>query len=98
MPASTLHPMTEVAKPVMHWAAVRAQAGEFAVITTRAARMSKASANVSTTRTPPGLRSRGSCLHRFPDEYLSLAWNRGVAGVALVRSVPFFVGNGKTQR
>ena len=52
MPASTLHPMTEVANPVMHWAAVRAQAGEFAVINTRAARISKASANVSTTRTP----------------------------------------------
>ena len=48
----TLHPMTDVAKPVMHWAAVRAQAVEFAVINTRAARMSKASANVSTTRTP----------------------------------------------
>ena len=27
MPASTLHPMTDVAKPVMHCAAVRAQAG-----------------------------------------------------------------------
>ena len=57
MPASTLHPMTDVAKPVMHWAAVRAQAGELAVINTRAARMSKASANVSTTRTPPPLQA-----------------------------------------
>ncbi len=28
MPASTLQPMTEVAKPVIDWAAVRAQAGE----------------------------------------------------------------------
>jgi hypothetical protein len=36
----------------MHWAAVRAQAGELAVINTRAARMSKASANVSTILTP----------------------------------------------
>ena len=48
MPASTLHPMTDVAKPVIDWAAVRAQAAELAVITTRAARMSNASAKVST--------------------------------------------------
>ena len=52
MPASTLQPITDVAKPVMDWAAVRAQAGELAVINTRAARMSKASANVSTILTP----------------------------------------------
>ena len=52
MPASTLQPMTEVANPVMARAAVSAQAGERAVITTRAARMSKASAKVSTIRTP----------------------------------------------
>ena len=52
MPASTLHPMTEVAKPVIDWAAVRAHAADCAVITTRAARMPKASANVSTIRTP----------------------------------------------
>jgi hypothetical protein len=36
----------------MDWAAVRAQAGEWAVIKTRAARMSKASAKVSTILTP----------------------------------------------
>jgi hypothetical protein len=47
-----LHPITDVAKPVMDCAAVRAQLEDCAVITTRAARMSKASANVSTIRTP----------------------------------------------
>ena len=52
MPASTLHPMTEVANPVIDCPAVRAQAGECAVITTRAARMPNASANVSTIFTP----------------------------------------------
>jgi hypothetical protein len=52
MPASTLHPITDVAKPVSDCAAVRAQAGDCAVMMARAARMSKASANVSTTRTP----------------------------------------------
>ena len=52
MAASTLQPITEVAKPVIDWAAVRAQAGELAVISTRAARMSNASANVSTILTP----------------------------------------------
>jgi hypothetical protein len=52
MPASTLQPMTEVAKPVMDWAAVRAQTAERAVINTRAARMLNASANVSTILTP----------------------------------------------
>ena len=52
MPASTLQPITDVAKPVMDWAAVRAQVEEPAVINTRAARMSKASANVSTILTP----------------------------------------------
>ena len=52
MPASTLHPITDVAKPVIALAAVRAHAGESAVINTRAARMSNASANVFTTRTP----------------------------------------------
>ena len=51
IPASTLHPITDVAKPVMHPAAVRAHFGDAAVITTRAARMSKASANVSAIRT-----------------------------------------------
>ena len=38
--------------PVMDCAAVRAQLGDCAVITTRAARMSKASANVSSISTP----------------------------------------------
>ena len=52
MPASTLHPITDVANPVIDCAAVRAQAGERAVINTRAARISKASANVSTILTP----------------------------------------------
>ena len=52
MPASTLHPMTDVAKPVIDCAAICAHAGDCAVITTRAARMPKASANVSTILTP----------------------------------------------
>src|SRR6476661_3919290 len=52
MPASTLHPITDVAKPVMDRAAVRAHSGERAVMSTRAARMSNASANVSTIVTP----------------------------------------------
>jgi hypothetical protein len=52
MPASTLQPMTEVAYPVIARAAVIPHAGERAVITTRAACMSKASANVSPIRTP----------------------------------------------
>ena len=54
MPASTLQPMTDVAKPVIDSPAVRAQAGDCAVITTRAARMPNASANVSTILTPCG--------------------------------------------
>src|ERR1700736_4099881 len=45
--------MTDVAKPVMDCAAVRAQLEDCAVITTRAAHMSKASANVSTIVTSP---------------------------------------------
>jgi hypothetical protein len=44
--------MTDVANPVMHWAAVLAHAAVRAVINTRAARMPKASANVSTIATP----------------------------------------------
>ena len=44
MPASTLQPITEVAKPVSASAAVRAQRGETAVITSRVAHMSNASA------------------------------------------------------
>ena len=52
MPASTLHPITEVANPVIDCAAVCAHAGDCAVMTTREPRMPKASANVSTIRTP----------------------------------------------
>jgi hypothetical protein len=52
MPASTLHPITEVAKPVIACAAVLTHAGDCAVMMTRAARMPKASANVSTILTP----------------------------------------------
>jgi hypothetical protein len=44
--------MTEVANPVMVCTAVLAQAGVLAVTITRDARMSKASAKVSTMRTP----------------------------------------------
>jgi hypothetical protein len=53
MPASTLHPMTDVAKPVIERAAVSAHSLVCAVITTRAARMPNASAKVSTILTPP---------------------------------------------
>ena len=52
IPASTLHPITEVANPVIDCAAVCAHAGDCAVMMTRAPRMPKASANVSTIRTP----------------------------------------------
>ena len=44
--------MTDVANPVIDCAAVCAHAGDCAVMTTRAARMPKASANVSTILTP----------------------------------------------
>jgi hypothetical protein len=52
MPASTLQPITDVAKPVIACAPVFAHAREWAVINTRAARISNASAKVSLIRTP----------------------------------------------
>ena len=52
MPASTLQPITDVANPVIDCAAMRAHAEVWAVMTTRAARMPNASANVSAMRTP----------------------------------------------
>jgi len=52
IPASTLQPITDVAKPVIESAAVLAHAGDCAVMTTRAPRMPKASAKVSTILTP----------------------------------------------
>ena len=52
MAASHLQAMTEVAKPVSFSAAARAHFMVRAVITTRAARMPKASAKVSSMKTP----------------------------------------------
>ena len=52
IPASTLQPMTEVAKPVSLSAASRAQRGLRAVIRTRATRIVNASAKVSSMKTP----------------------------------------------
>src|SRR6266851_6890355 len=97
IPASTLHPITDVAKPVMDCAAVRAQLDDWAVITTRAARMSKASANVSTILTPRTWRSPSGG-KRPPDENLSLARNRGVSRVPLIGPVPFVARDGESLR
>ncbi len=47
MPASHLQPMTDVANPVIDWAAAMAHSAVSAVITTRAPHMAKASAKVS---------------------------------------------------
>ena len=58
MPASHPQPMTEVPKPVMVTAAWRAQRALSAVITTAVARMVKASAKVSSIRTPLTISSR----------------------------------------
>jgi hypothetical protein len=52
MPASQPHAITEVAKPVMLSAAMRAQRSFAAVMRSRVARMPKASAKVSSMRTP----------------------------------------------
>ena len=52
MAASHLQAMTDVAKPVSFSAAARAHFIVRAVITTRAARMPKASAKVSSMKTP----------------------------------------------
>ena len=58
MPASQPQAITEVAKPVMASAAVRAQRGSSAVISSRVARIGNASAKVSSIVTP--LRCTGS--------------------------------------
>src|SRR3954469_13157846 len=52
-PASTLHPITEVAKPVSLSEAARTQRDDAAVMISRATRMVKASANVSSMKTSP---------------------------------------------
>ena len=52
IPASQPHAITEVANPVMASAAIRAQRGSSAVITSRVARMGNASAKVSSIMTP----------------------------------------------
>ena len=52
MPASHLQAMTDVAKPVSFSAASRAHLCVRAVMTSRAARMPNASANVSWMKTP----------------------------------------------
>ena len=52
MPASQPQAITEVAKPVIASAAVRAQRGSSAVISSRVARIGNASANVSSIMTP----------------------------------------------
>src|SRR5688572_28187274 len=92
IPASTLRPMTEVAKPVIAVAAVRAHASDAAVMITRDARMSNASANVSAMSTPRRSRATGS-----PDQNLALAWNGRVTRVALVRVVPLIARQRESQ-
>ena len=57
-PASQPQPITEVAKPVIVAAACAAQRSLGAVMTTAVARMSKASANVSSMATPFTVSSR----------------------------------------
>ena len=52
MPASTPQAITEVAKPVMVWAAISAHFCVGAVMMMRVPTMGKASANVSTISTP----------------------------------------------
>ena len=73
MPASHLHPITDVANPVIERPAVSAHAGVAAVISTRAPHIGNASANVSSISAPwsfiaappttvrAGSSSHGSC-------------------------------------
>ena len=62
IPASQPQAITEVAKPVIAVAAVRAQRGSSAVISSRVARIGNASANVSSIRTPLSCTGRGTSL------------------------------------
>src|SRR3954463_844943 len=77
-PASTLHPITEVAKPVSLSEAARTQREDAAVMITRATRMVKASANVSSMKTSRILMSEREGGIADPPDRVVLECNRRV--------------------
>src|SRR5690348_1478093 len=97
IPASHLHPITDVAKPVRLSAASRAQRGVPPVMTSRATRIVKASANVSSMSTP---RTSISTLRRrrgLEHQHLASVQLDAVSGPALIAAGELRVADGQTQ-
>src|SRR5215210_1703266 len=84
IPASHLHPITEVANPVSLSADARAQRSLRAVMMILATRMVKASAKVSSMKTPRTFMARPSCdRYRIAGQVLHRIVGEGDRGIGL---------------